>query len=462
MPEQPTYAHDLYRDHDAATRHSAQTVLALTLDMLPPVHSVVEFGCGVGTWLAAAKSLGVEHVLGYEGDGPDDGHLLVEADEFRRIDFATATPLSSARHDLALSLDVAQHLPHAAVAPFIAALCGATDFVIFSAAAPGRGDTGPINKTWPAYWTDLFAEHDFAALDPFHEQNGYDGGIKSTYCKNTLLLVKRARLTEVQTQSADTDRHSQCVQPAILPRATGHPSRGPEAADTTLVVTSCGRLDLLTRTIDSFDECNSYPMASRILIEDSADPTVFEAVQRQFADRFDSIITNDPKRGQIASIDHAYAQVTTPYIFHCEDDWLFFRSGFVEESRAVLDFDDEIITVWLRELWDTKRRRIKRDIHRASDGTMYRYISRTDEQGWHGFTFNPGLRRLSDYRRIAPFIDIGHEYEINVRYWHMGYRAAILEQGAVEHLGHRRSERKKELGQTRSPWWPWRRLLGKR
>ncbi|MBK6807259.1 MAG: hypothetical protein IPG84_21505 [Betaproteobacteria bacterium] len=48
------------------------------------------------------------------------------------------------------------------------------------------------------------------------------------------------------------------------------------------------------------------------------------------------LIVNDPPVGQMTSIDRAYALVDTPYVFHCEDDWRFFRSGFVEESRVVL------------------------------------------------------------------------------------------------------------------------------
>jgi hypothetical protein len=45
------------------------------------------------------------------------------------------------------------------------------------------------------------------------------------------------------------------------------------------------------------------------------------------------------------SIDRAYADVTTPFIFHCEDDWRFFRSGFIEESLLLLEHFADISTV---------------------------------------------------------------------------------------------------------------------
>lgn len=220
--------------------------------------------------------------------------------------------------------------------------------------------------------------------------------------------------------------------------------------DVSLVITSCGRLDLLERTIASFEAHNTYPVARSILIEDSNDRDVYARVEQNFGHLFDRILYNDPKLGQIASIDKAYAEVDTPYIFHCEDDWAFFRSGFIEDSLAVLAEDEHIITVWLRDLWDTNRHRIERPIRHTRSGVMFRDVAVEDDKQWHGFTFNPGLRRLADYERVKPFADIGHEYEINVRYWELGYYAAILEQGATEHLGKRRSERKKELaGNTR-------------
>ncbi|MES1926322.1 glycosyl transferase [Salinisphaera sp. T31B1] len=231
-------------------------------------------------------------------------------------------------------------------------------------------------------------------------------------------------------------------------------------SEVSLVVTSCGRLDLLEQTMRSFLAFNRYPIRKAILVEDSADADTYARVRVDFADMFDEVLCNDPKKGQIASIDHAYAHVDTPYIFHCEDDWLFLRGGFIEESLSVLERDPSLITVWLRELWDTNKHRIERDIHYTPKGVMYRNVAVEDELDWHGFTFNPGLRRLSDYQRIQPFTAVGHEYEINKRYWELGYHAAILERGAVEHLGHRRSERKKELGQDRrrasqrlKAWW---------
>ena len=47
-------------------------------------------------------------------------------------------------------------------------------------------------------------------------------------------------------------------------------------------------------------------------------------------------------------IDLAYSNVDTEWIFHCEDDWEFYREGFVEDSMALLEANPEALQVWLR------------------------------------------------------------------------------------------------------------------
>ena len=48
----------------------------------------------------------------------------------------------------------------------------------------------------------------------------------------------------------------------------------------TVVITSCNRVDLLERTIDSFIKYNTYPIDRYILIDDSANLQAFEDIKR--------------------------------------------------------------------------------------------------------------------------------------------------------------------------------------
>jgi len=71
---------------------------------------------------------------------------------------------------------------------------------------------------------------------------------------------------------------------------------------------------------------------------------------------------------------------------------------------------------------------------------------------WHGFTFNPGLRRLSDYRLLGasyekqkrtlylvaktPTAALPYEAEASAFYRRLGYQAVILDEGGyIRHIG---------------------------
>lgn len=205
----------------------------------------------------------------------------------------------------------------------------------------------------------------------------------------------------------------------------------------TFVVTSCGRPALLAQTLDSFVAHNTHPIARYILVEDSGDRDMLEFVNQRYGDLFDTVLFNEPRLGQIRSVDRAYAAVETPYIFHCEDDFEFFRSGFIEESLSVLKHDRQAITVWMRNLWDCKKHKLGERIQYTGDGVMYRYVlpKESRKETWYGFTFNPGLRRRADYEQVKPFAAVGHELEINYAYHELGFHGVVLEEGATRHIG---------------------------
>jgi hypothetical protein len=150
-----------------------------------------------------------------------------------------------------------------------------------------------------------------------------------------------------------------------------------------------------------------------------------------------TFFVNRPKLGQLASIDLAYEQVKTPYIFHCEDDWEFYRPGFVEDSRAILELRPEILQVWLRNY--------VYDLHvhspyirlgaREVIGGVPCYPLISDKPEWQSFSLNPGLRRLKEYRLCAPFAGYDGEKALSQRYAELNLTAVTLEGDAVLHTG---------------------------
>jgi GT2 family glycosyltransferase len=211
----------------------------------------------------------------------------------------------------------------------------------------------------------------------------------------------------------------------------------------TLVVTSCGRLNLLQRTLRSFLTFNTYPIAEGIIIEDSGTLDLRASLDIELPFPV-TIIQNETNLGQIKSIDVAYSHVKTPYIFHCEDDWEFYKPGFIEASLDILKQDPAVVCVWLRAHDDTMSHTIERLPH-----GRYNYMSLNFDRFWHGFTLNPGLRRTSDCMRLHPYSNLKvlvkkspmliGEIDLAGYYKMLGYRGAITndEEGYVRHIGYK-------------------------
>lgn len=209
-----------------------------------------------------------------------------------------------------------------------------------------------------------------------------------------------------------------------------------QESNITLVVTSCGRLDLLKHTLESFDRFNTAPVREVFITEDAGDEGVRAVIPAHWKDHC-TFFVNRPKLGQLASIDLAYEQVKTPYIFHCEDDWEFYRPGFVEDSRTILELRPEILQVWLRNyVYDLQVHSpyIRLGAREVIGGVpCYPLIS--DKPEWQSFSLNPGLRRLKEYRLCAPFAGHGGEKALSQRYAELNLTAVTLEGDAVLHTG---------------------------
>ena len=114
----------------------------------------------------------------------------------------------------------------------------------------------------------------------------------------------------------------------------------------TFVLTSCGRTELLNRTLESFFLMNTFKLDQYYLVEDSVNKEVYEAIKKKWSKKIE-LLFNAEKKGQIKSIVDTYKKIKTPYVFHCEDDWIYTRKKFIEDSLEILKTDEKIIQVWL-------------------------------------------------------------------------------------------------------------------
>ncbi len=201
--------------------------------------------------------------------------------------------------------------------------------------------------------------------------------------------------------------------------------------DVTLVITSCDRPALLERTLKSITSHDLNAIERFIVIEDSPNPDIADLVKRRLGDTSYLFLQNPKNLGQIASIDRAYAEVTTPYIYHCEDDWLFPSSLFIEESRRILEARPDIHAVMLRDRNEAHKFEKKNTTLGCVAGIPVRLADPRGHRRWGGFSFNPGLRRTADYTKYAPYGRLGPEAQISSHYKRCGFRMAYLEAGDV-------------------------------
>lgn len=200
MNSLPTNTHDLQQVYDRAfyaaqiegSARSASAVVPHILTLFPWVGSVVDFGCGTGTWLNQFRLHGVQRVLGLDGGNPSEDFLHIGKYEFLRRDLSMPFRLDD-RFDLAMSLEVAEHLPSESARNFVSNITQLSDVVVFGAAIPGQGGTNHVNERWPSYWAALFREQGFTCFDILRGSIWYDERIEWWYRQNTLVFIKESR-----------------------------------------------------------------------------------------------------------------------------------------------------------------------------------------------------------------------------------------------------------------------------
>ena len=208
------YNDGFYKDRHDATTYAADRILTILLELLPPVASAIDIGCGVGTWLHLLLEKGIERIHGVEGDWLDTRHLQIPEDCFTKHDLQQPLVVDS-RFDLAISLEVAEHLPPEKATLFVNTLTDLSDFILFSAAIPGQGGEHHVNEQWPDYWATLFRENEFVPVDRIRGSIWDDKRIPVWYRQNILLFVKTGQLDSLRLAAADHPGPLSLVHPEL-------------------------------------------------------------------------------------------------------------------------------------------------------------------------------------------------------------------------------------------------------
>jgi SAM-dependent methyltransferase len=186
------YTAEFFNRQQEGSFQSALRILPLVFDLTAP-RSVIDVGCGVGTWLAAARTLGVVDVMGLDGEYVDRRLLRIPPDCFRATDLSR--PVDCERtFDLALSLEVAEHLPETSASALVESLTRLAPAVLFSAAIPEQCGAHHVNLQWQSWWVEQFNRREFEAVDCIRQRVWNDADVEWWYAQNMFLMVRRDRL----------------------------------------------------------------------------------------------------------------------------------------------------------------------------------------------------------------------------------------------------------------------------
>lgn len=208
--------------------------------------------------------------------------------------------------------------------------------------------------------------------------------------------------------------------------------------EVTLFITSCGRQDLLKKTLISFMKYNTYPIKQVIICEDSGyiDCNLFIKDILPFPIKF---CYNEIRIGQMKTIEKYIKLVNTDYIFHLEDDYEFFEYSFIELSFKILDSDNNISQVLLE---DEQHNYYKVDINNS---LCYKVLTNnpSDKEANNGdgalnvFSWRPSLKKKEISLLRIPYKQWDDEYTIQLEVNKRNLYAVVTtkENGFCKHIG---------------------------
>lgn len=203
MPIDYTHSRNLH------TQKGPRTALPALFGPHMP-SSLLDVGCGLGTWLRAAIDMGITDYQGLDGVPIPGSTLLFPKEHFFCQDLTQAWNLGR-KFDVALCLEVAEHLDEAHAETLVSSLTKHSDKIIFSAACPDQPGQHHVNCQWPVYWQQLFNRHGFACSDDVRWLIWTHGDIEPWYRQNIFVAIRDANL------AGHEKRIPSVIHPAMLP-----------------------------------------------------------------------------------------------------------------------------------------------------------------------------------------------------------------------------------------------------
>lgn len=211
-----TYNRLFYEKQLTQSKHSADEIVPLINNWFKP-KTVIDVGCGVGAWLEVWKSCkNVSEIKGIDGSFVDKSLLQIDASvEFLQTDLNERLPKLKS-YDLAVCLEVAEHLEEKRADTFVEDLTKLSNIIIFSAAIPGQEGTCHVNEQFMNYWIDKFNIYDYKCYDIIRPLIWDKDKIAWWFRQNMIVFVKNGELLEKDLSKMQTFNCQDLIHKELL------------------------------------------------------------------------------------------------------------------------------------------------------------------------------------------------------------------------------------------------------
>lgn len=190
--ENKLYKDNFYKNRNDRTSTSASSIISILKNSVDKdIKSVIDLGCGVGTFLSVSKTIfDTTDLCGVDGDYVNKNYLVIDPKKFHSYDLEKRYK-SDKKYDLAISLEVAEHLSPKRADSFVEDLTNLSDIILFSAAVPKQGGVGHINEQPHSYWIEKFKKKDYILYDIVRPKIWSKRKIPYWYRNNVLVFVRK-------------------------------------------------------------------------------------------------------------------------------------------------------------------------------------------------------------------------------------------------------------------------------
>jgi len=203
-----------FHDESVHNSSSPEIIVPYLMDIFKP-NSVLDIGCGLGTFLYEFKKHKVDNIVGVDGNWVDKKKLVISSNNFIEADLEKPINLNK-KFDIVLCLEVAEHLVESAANTIVDSLCKHGNIIIFSAAIKNQIGQNHINEQPFSYWHKKFKVKGYEIVDLFRPVFWNDTKVQWWYKQNMFLLIHESvNKNEILAKAISFNENFEAVHPEL-------------------------------------------------------------------------------------------------------------------------------------------------------------------------------------------------------------------------------------------------------